>query len=203
MTICLCRRFGRHSRSGRKELCLMHIDEDRLDTMLLPSAAVYIMQEVGLLVWPQSSWKDIDDGGVCMRFGRCSRSGRNEFRLLHIDEDRLDTMLQHSAALLEVGLISVSEFGEAELHARLLRWPQSSGKTMTTCVCMRFGRHSRSGRKEFRLMHIDEDRLDTMLLPSAAAYIMQDVGLITMSDLGKAKLHAREKKRSVGIWSDY
>ncbi|KAL8440575.1 hypothetical protein Efla_007845 [Eimeria flavescens] len=126
----------------------------------------------------------------------------------------------------------MSDFGEAELHARKkkrsvgilsdysaaggdafrcgqkfnsvaltdsLGWPPSSGKTMRMCVCMRLGRLSRSGRKELRLMHIDDDRLDTMLLPVAAVYIMQDVGLISMSDLGEAKLHAREKKRSVGI----
>ncbi|KAL8439105.1 hypothetical protein Efla_000954 [Eimeria flavescens] len=99
-----------------------------------------------------------------------------EFRLMHIDEDRLDTMLLPSAAVYimqEVGLMRISDFGEPKLHARLLGWPQSSGKTMTMCLCMCLRRPFRSGKNEFRLMHIDEDRLDTMLLPSAAVYLMQ------------------------------
>ncbi|KAL8431430.1 hypothetical protein Efla_007006 [Eimeria flavescens] len=128
---------------------------------------------------------------VCMRLGRLSRSGRNELRLMHIDGDRLDTMLLPSAAVYimqEVRLISMSDFGEPKLHARLLEWPQSSGKTVTMCACMCFERLFRSGSSELHLMHIDEDRLDTMLLPSAAVYIMQEVGLISVSDLREAKL---------------
>ncbi|KAL8439104.1 hypothetical protein Efla_007849 [Eimeria flavescens] len=143
---------------------------------------------------------------LCMCLRRFFRSGRNEFRLMHIDEDRLDTIPLPSAAVYiiqDVRLISVSDLGEAKRHARLLGWPQSSAKTMTMCVCMCLRRLFRSGRNEFRLMHIDDDRLDTMLVPSAAVYIMQEVRLISVSDLGEAKLHAREKKRSVGIWSDY